>query len=139
MAWVVVAMFSACGVNANKQELTHDKLEGKWVVKLAESEGEDGSSAEDLKMTLEFNLAEKRFGGKGICNMYGGDIETLNLAKGTIRLSDVMSTLVACNNMAYERALFSRLPEVRRFEIKEGKCYLYGEDGNTPLLILIRR
>ena len=135
IALVVAAIFSACGIKNNTQE-RQESLDGKWEVKLSESE--DNASAEGLKMTLEFNLSEKRFGGK-VCNVYGGDIETLNSSEGKIRLSDVVSTLVACENMAYERALFDRLTEVRRFQMKEGKCYLYGEDGDTPLLILIRR
>ena len=61
IALVIAAIFSACGTKANTQG-RQESLDGKWEVKLSETE--DNSSTENVKMTLEFNLAESDSGAK---------------------------------------------------------------------------
>jgi heat shock protein HslJ len=62
---------------------------------------------------INFNVAEKRFSGNGGCNQINGSY-TLN--KNDIRFSEVTSTKMACEDLAFENTFLQLLNSVDGFE-----------------------
>ncbi|MGH9820203.1 MAG: META domain-containing protein [Pyrinomonadaceae bacterium] len=99
------------------------KLEDKkWVL-----EAIAGKAAGPLgeKAFISFNAKKQAAGGDTSCNAYGGDYT----AKGnTISITQIISTMRACiedDRMNIERSFLDGLRDADRFEIKDGKLFLY--------------
>ncbi len=132
---LMAAILSACGVN-NRAQSEQNKIEGDWAVsQLGEA---DRAALTSVGMTFTLNLEEKRFGGKGSCNSYGGEVLTYDAKTSTISFGDVIATRMYCPEIGFEQTLFATLREAKRYEVKDGKCYLYSEKDTAPLLVLSR-
>ena len=71
-------------------------------------------------------------GGDSGCNSYGGSYTVRN---STISITDIISTMRACeegNRMDVQRSLFDGFRNANRFEIRDGRLFLYR--GNNLLL-----
>ncbi len=81
---------------------------------------------------VNFNLKKGSAGGNSGCNVFGGDLT----AQGSkIKITDVISTMRACTEggkMDTEREFFDGLRDADRYEIKDGRLFLY--EGRKLLL-----
>jgi len=64
---------------------------------------------------INFEVSEKKFTGNGGCNHISGNY---NLDKSTIHFSEVISTKMSCEDMAFENSFLSTLNNVDRYEAR---------------------
>lgn len=72
-----------------------------------------------------FDEKRRSAGGDSGCNSYGGSYTARN---STISITDIISTMRACeegNKMEVERSLFDGLRRANRYEIRDGRLFLY--------------
>jgi heat shock protein HslJ len=62
---------------------------------------------------INFDIVEKRFTGNGGCNQINGGY---TLEKNDIRFTDVASTKMSCEDIAFENAFLSTLSSVDGYE-----------------------
>lgn len=79
---------------------------------------------------LEFMPADKKFSGNAGCNRISGNY-TLE-KKNHMKFNEVISTKMACTDMAFETTFLSVLNEVNRFE-QENNVLLLKDDGKVLL------
>lgn len=104
----------------------------KWVL---ETVKDKKVSAGENEATVIFDKINNRAGGNSSCNSYGG---TLSSDGNILKITEIISTQRACveeGKMNIERELFNGLQNSNRFEIKDGKLYLY---QNTELMLTFR-
>lgn len=80
---------------------------------------------------IEFIPQEKRFAGNGGCNRISGQYAIEK--KNRIKLENVISTKMSCNDLAFETSFLSLLNEVDRFKIDDNNTLLF-RDGNKVIL-----
>lgn len=74
---------------------------------------------------LSFDAAKDGVGGNSGCNVFGGSYKVRG---SKIEITDVISTMRACvedGKMAVEREFFDGLRSSDRYEIKDGRLFLY--------------
>ncbi|NOT48532.1 MAG: META domain-containing protein [Acidobacteria bacterium] len=84
---------------------------------------------------LNFDAAKDSVGGNSGCNVFGGSYKTRG---SKIEISDVISTMRACvedGKIAVEREFFDGLRSANRFEIRDGRLFLY---KNRKLMLTLR-
>jgi len=72
-----------------------------------------------------FDEQKSSAGGNSGCNVYGGSYTERN---GTLSITEIMSTMRACeegDRMDVERSLLIGLRSSNRYEIRDGRLYLY--------------
>lgn len=127
-------------------------LRFKRLVKQAPEEPDSGNiRLDDRKWVLEsiqnhktfvpitgafvvFNAQKGSSGGNSGCNVFGGDYSA---TKTKLEITDIISTMRACtegDKMDVEREFLDGLRTANRYEIKDGRLFLY--DGKKPLLTL---
>lgn len=79
---------------------------------------------------IEFSPSEKRFTGNAGCNRINGEY-TLD-KKDRIKLSNVISTKMSCDDIAFETSFLSLLNQVDRFKVQDNILLL--RDGNDVIL-----
>ena len=83
---------------------------------------------------VNFNERKGSLGGDTSCNSFGGDYST---SRSTIKITDIISTMRACtegNTMNVEREFLDGLRESDRYEIRDGRLFMY--DGKRLMLTL---
>ena len=94
----------------------------RWAL---ESIGDRKTFAPIKGVFINFDAAKGSAGGNSGCNVFGGEYS----AKGSrISISDVVSTMRACvedGRMTVEREFFDGLRAANRFEIRDGRLFLY--------------
>ena len=101
----------------------------KWMLESIDSRRTLGPIREAF---VVFDEQKRSAGGNSGCNAYGGSYTSKNQA---INITDIMSTMRACeegNKMEVERSLFDGLRRSDRYEIRDGRLFLYR--GNNLLL-----
>jgi len=76
---------------------------------------------------LNFDGQKHSAGGNSSCNVFGG---SYTQTYGSIKFSKMISTMRACvedNKMSVERDMLDGLRDANRFEIKDGRLYIYKE------------
>ncbi|MGI9037136.1 MAG: META domain-containing protein [Pyrinomonadaceae bacterium] len=89
----------------------------------------EGKAVENGKVFIKFDDQNKRVGGSGGCNSFGG---TLAQDGNQIKISQIISTKMACvnrNTMQVENNFFRNLERVTAFHIRSGKLYLSAGDA----------
>src|SRR5690606_22327809 len=72
---------------------------------------------------LEINSKENRLGGNSGCNGFGGNFE---VSGDSIRISGIISTMMACENLnGMDHAFLKGVEETDRFEIEGEQLRLY--------------
>jgi heat shock protein HslJ len=83
-------------------------------------------SVQDLHYTL--NVKDSSIQAK-VCNSIRGKIQ---IAKdGTVKTGPLMSTKMACSNMAHENALMQALTKATQWEVKSGQLYMTDKTGKV--------
>lgn len=87
--------------------------------------------AEDVETSFNIDAEGGAVGGTGGCNSYGGTLT--RQADGTIAMTDIVSTLMACPGAAMdqERGFFDALMATTDYEIVETMLVLFDEEGNS--------
>ncbi len=80
-----------------------------------------GPVAPNVASTLV--ISADSVGGNGGCNTYGG---TLEETPGGIDISEVFSTMMACDGLEQEQAFFAALEAADSFALVEGNLHLLG-------------
>jgi heat shock protein HslJ len=83
---------------------------------------------------IDFRINEKRFTGNGGCNQINGNY---SVDKNNIHFSEVISTKMSCEDIAFENAFLDLLNKVDRFEQNEDRLLL--KKKRETLLILSSR
>jgi len=107
---------------AQADDAAENALEGTW--RLIEIDG--APTAEGAESTLIVSPGE--IGGNGGCNTYGG---TLEVDDSNIDITNVFSTMMACDHLQQEQAFFAALEAAQSYEIADGALLLKAADGNV--------
>lgn len=83
---------------------------------------------------IDFRIDEKRFAGNGGCNQISGNY---SLDKKDIQFSEIVSTKMNCEDIAFENTFLDLLKKVDRFEQKENDIIL--KRKREVLLVLTPR
>lgn len=104
----------------------------KWML---ESIGNRKTFAAINGAFVAFDEKRRSAGGDSGCNSYGGSYTARNQA---INITDIISTMRACeegNRMEVQRSLFDGLRDANRYEIRDGRLFLY---RGSKLLLTFR-
>lgn len=96
--------------------------EKRWML---ESIGTKRTLAPFNGVFLNFDPVRKSVGGSSGCNVFGGEYAETG---SRLRIRKVVSTMRACiedGKMSVERELFDGLRAADRYEIKDGRLFLY--------------
>lgn len=77
--------------------------------------------AVDAKVTSTLVISADSIGGNGGCNTYGGNLAA---TPGGIDISQVFSTMMACDGLEQEQAFFAALEAADSFAIVDGNLRL---------------
>jgi putative lipoprotein len=80
----------------------------------------------DAKITSTLVVSADSIGGNGGCNTYGGNLAA---TPDGIDISQVFSTMMACDGLAQEQAFFAALEAADSFAIVDGNLHLL--EGDT--------
>ena len=83
---------------------------------------------------INFGVTEKKFSGNGGCNQINGNY---TLEKNNIHFSEVSSTKMSCEDMAFENTFLDLLNKIDRFEQKGNDLLL--KRKKEILLVLSER
>jgi heat shock protein HslJ len=140
---VVRALESTVRYQITGRELTFYDRRGRSVLQFRrEVTRPERTSIEDRKWMLEtigtrrtqvsvkdafvvFDGQKRSAGGNSGCNVYGGSYSERN---GSISITEIVSTMRACeegDRMDVERSLLNGLRNANRYEIRDGRLYLY--------------
>ncbi len=92
----------------------------RWVV--VEMKGvpvQQSGSRRDAYISFEVN--EKKFAGNGGCNQLNG---SYSISKSSISFTDVISTKMSCEDIAFEETFLSTLGSVDRYEVRDNDLLL---------------
>jgi heat shock protein HslJ len=106
-------------------------LDKKWVLRHMKESDTTSFDIEDNGVWIQFNSVDNKLNGKAPCNSYFGGFNSDYIS--TIQTMAVGSTRMYCENMKFEDLYFMLLQNAERFEIKNGKLFLY--KGKRLLLI----
>ena len=71
-----------------------------------------------------FNVQDSRISGSGGCNQFSGYFEVNG---NQIRISNIISTKMACMNVPYENEFFGFLQEVNTYEVSRDTLKLFAD------------
>lgn len=108
--WVGFALISSCNPKMSPDSYWGNQ---RWVLtEMKEVPVQQSGTRRDA--FLEFMPADKKMAGNAGCNRISGNY-TLE-KKDRIKFGEVISTKMACQDMAFETTFLSVLNEVNRFE-----------------------
>ncbi len=84
-------------------------------------------------ISLEFNLAQRRFYGNDGCNDIFGDF---NIKGEMLKFKNIASTRMACENMVFSNQYVNLLKKSKYFKIEELRLYLCDGEKNKMLEFL---
>jgi heat shock protein HslJ len=114
-----LAAFLAVPAFADGAEAADDLIGTGW--QLTELDGAPTSA----DFTSTANFSADGVGGNGGCNTYGG---TLTVTPDGIDITEIMSTMMACDGLAQEQAFFAALEATTGYRIEDGNLLLTGPD-----------
>lgn len=83
---------------------------------------------------LIFSAAEKMVNGSGSCNRIFGPYEIGN--RNSLKFGNLASTIMACQNQAFENKLLETLKSVERYQIIGGELWL--KDSRKRVILKLR-
>lgn len=127
----------SCGTCKNSSKVNLASLEGSaW-----ELTHMDGIKInDDALQTATISISKARIYGQAACNSYGG--ECIVYSDGRIKIGNIMSTRMACDNMMYERIFLAALQEAKVFRMNGAntlKLYSTHDASGQPSLTFKRK
>jgi heat shock protein HslJ len=116
---LALAAFLAAPAFADGAEAADDIIGTSW--QLTELNGAPTST----EITSTANFSADGVGGNGGCNTYGG---TLAVTSGGIDITEIISTMMACDGLAQEQAFFAALEATTGYRIENRTLHLTGPD-----------
>ena len=112
-------------------------LSGKWII--SEAAGEAIPDGMEKQPFIEFDMTEKRIHGNAGCNIINGAFQTDETNPSAISFPQLISTMMACPDMAVEGRVTKALNEAQSFgKLAGGGIGLYDAD-NTLVLVLVKK
>lgn len=108
-------------------------LSGEWVIELAG--GNKIVATAEVAPFIGFNTDESRIYGNVGCNTINGALIQDEDVPSSLRFENVATTMMMCPDMQTETIVLNALNETRSFDVKDGKIYLLGENGNELLVL----
>lgn len=123
---IVVMILISCSPKLSPDQ---DWGNQRWVLtELKEVPVQLSSTRKDA--FIRFSPADKRFTGNAGCNRISGNY--ILEKKNRIRLGEVISTKMSCDDINFETAFLSTLSQVNRYETS-GNILLFKKDGKVVL------
>lgn len=112
-------------------------LAGKWMI--GEVAGEAVPEGMENQPFIEFNISEKRLHGNAGCNIINGDVQADDANPSAVSFPQVVSTMMACPDMAVESRVLEALNAVKSFgKLADGGIGFYDADNNQ-VMVLVRK
>lgn len=112
-------------------------LNGKWMI--SEAGGEAIPSGMEKQPFIEFNISEKRLHGNAGCNIINGSYQVNDENPTAISFPQLISTMMACPDMAVEGRVLKALNSVQSFgKLAGGGIGLYDANNNL-VMVLVRK
>lgn len=108
-------------------------LSGEWVIELAG--GKKIVATAEVAPFIGFNTDESRIYGNVGCNTINGALVQDEDVPHSIKFENIATTMMMCPDMQTETIVLNALNETRSFDVKDGKIYLLGENGNELLIL----
>ncbi|MDD6099261.1 MAG: META domain-containing protein, partial [bacterium] len=101
----LTGMLGAC----SSAETDAKQLEGKWNVTAI-----NGSAVEQVEKlpSMEFDMTGKKLHGTTSCNLYNSGLELDEAHPSTLRITQAITTMMACPNMEVEQLFLQTLDRV---------------------------
>jgi heat shock protein HslJ len=110
-------MLFAAGCSGSKEKPGLDS--SRW--KLVSLNGAPFNMANDKMVTMELNSETSKVSGKAPCNSYTG---SYNEERGQLQFMSIVSTKMACDELARESEYFAALNSVTNYNIAPGTLKL---------------
>jgi heat shock protein HslJ len=126
---LLIGIFSSC-----KSTFPDTKWANKqWTaVEMSGVPVQTSNSPQDAH--LFFNAAEKLVNGNGSCNRIYGPYEIGK--KNSLKFGNLASTMMACQNQAFENKYLEVLRSVRYYQLSGGELWL--KDGKKRVILKLR-
>ena len=112
--------YTGCGDVLNERLL----ISGSWkLIKLKTREVPSSSVA-----NIDFDMTKKRVSGKLGCNGFGTSITFSKSAKNHFKIGNIITTLMACKDLATENEFKSYLQQVNNFKLVNNELQLLKND-----------
>ena len=108
-------------------------LSGEWAIELVNGKKIEGTA--EVAPFIGFNTDESRIYGNVGCNTINGALVQDENVPNSLKFENVATTMMMCPDMETETIVLNALNETKSFDIKEGKVYLLGENGNELLVL----
>lgn len=108
-------------------------LSGEWAVELVG--GKKIVATAEVAPFIGFNTDESRVYGNVGCNTINGALVQDEDVPNSLKFDNIASTMMMCPDMQTETIVLNALNETRSFDMKDGKVYLLGENGNELLVL----
>lgn len=134
---ILISFFLLVSCSLLDSDNSADRMELKrsWeVVEFVDSGGNEIPFADDELLTIRFS-DDSSLGGDAGCNVYGGDY--IARENGEIRINNLISTEIACEQPTYGDDFIDSLSRVSAFELENGRLILHF-NGNGKLIFLER-
>ncbi len=129
---LLLVVVGCSSMRRNVVDLTPSLESTKWQA--VEINGAEQELEENL-FTLNFD-ADDRLSGRGACNNIMGSYKVE--AEGIISFGQLAATRMMCPNIDAESRFISALDKATRYEVSEGKLYLFDKQ-DTVLAVLVLR
>ncbi len=132
--FIVILLCLSCG-NKRMARLNESVQEGsslpasekRW--ELAELNGHPVTDTLAGKAFIELDTEVKRVSGNAGCNTFSGNLRMSD--ENSIRISEVIATKMACENMETEYGLFEVFKETRGYSLGNDTLALFDGEGKT--------
>lgn len=114
-------LLTGCCQKCRKNKLASMRPIQGTVWQLTELDGEKVNAVDNYEITF---LADGRVVGIGECNRFFGKYEIFSEA-GSIKISPVGSTMMACPNMELETQFFRQLEKIHLYQFEADNLYMF--------------
>lgn len=104
----------------------------RWL--LLQAEAQPVAATPGKQLYLQLNPTEEQAEGQAGCNRFRGSF--MLPAAGQLQFGPLLSTKMACPDLATETAFLSALRNTRSYRLSADTLYLHGETAPTPLATL---